>query len=113
MWTSSPRAGGEGMMDCGEFAQSREAEVDVRPPAGPNCTGDWPPARYTFSAMNQFLFVTLGFLQHLSLSNPILLARAQWPRVECWISVHFAQGCRVGMHRSLWAAVPQGCGGRS
>lgn len=108
-WTSSSRARGEGMMNCGEFAQSRKTGVDVRPPARPICTGNWPCARYTFFTLNQFLSVTLGFPQHLSLSNPVLLARTQWPRVECWVSTHFAQGCRVRMHRSLWAALPWYC----
>lgn len=108
-WTSSSRARGEGMMNCGEFAQSRKTGVDVRPPAGPICPGNWPCARYTFFTLNQFLSVTLGFPQHLSLSNPVLLARTQWLRVECWVSTHFAQGCRVRMHRSLWAALPWYC----
>lgn len=108
-WTSSSRARGEGMMNCGEFAQSRKTGVDVRPPAGPICTGNWPCTRYTFFTLNQFLSVTLGFPQHLSLSNPVLLARTQWLRVECWVSTHFAQGCRVRMHRSLWAALPWYC----
>lgn len=83
----------------------RKAGVDVRPPVGPICTGNWPWARYTFFALNQFLSVTLGFPQHLPLSNPVLLARTQWPRAECWVSTHFAQSCRVRMHRSLWAAL--------
>lgn len=65
------------MIDCREFAQNRKAEVDVRSPAEPICSGDWSCATHTFPASDHFLSVTLGFLQHESLSNPLLLARAQ------------------------------------
>lgn len=53
------------MIDCGEFAQSREAEVDVRPPAGPICSGDWFCATHTLSASDDFLsgFATLILVQ--------------------------------------------------
>lgn len=62
---------------------------------------------FTFLALNQFLSVTLGFLQHESLSNPVLLARTQWLWAwGCWVSTHFPQGCRVGMHKRLRTEAP-------
>lgn len=49
------------MMVYGEFAQSRETEDDVRPPAGPICSGDWS-------------CVYLPCIESVSLCNPGLPA---------------------------------------